>query len=211
MVTRKELSIALSKLKSFDKPKRYLEQYPTDPETASVLLWEAFMRGDVEGKIVLDLGCGTGLLSYGAMLLGARDVVCIDIDVDALRRARENLCQLNSRSIHIVNCDATRLCIRSLSVDTVIMNPPFGVVRRGIDLLFLDIAFNVARRAVYSIHKFNKESHRIIASKASSLGFQTFLLEVRNMAIPAMYESHRRRLHRFKVALYLFRRERPVR
>ncbi len=206
MVSRKGLSIALSKLSTFTKPKRFLEQYPTDPETAGILLWEAFMRGDIEGMVVLDLGCGTGILSYGALTLGAREVLCIDIDMDALRIAYENLSVLGTECVHLVAADVAKNVVRPLSVDTVVMNPPFGVLRRGIDLLFLDVALRVARRAVYTIHKFNEESHRMIVSRAVKAGFVASLIEVRYMAIPAIYEDHRRKIHRFKVALYSFRR-----
>ena len=42
---------------------------------------------------------------------------------------------------------------REGSFDTVLMNPPFGTRRRGIDMLFLYAGLCLARRAVYSMHK----------------------------------------------------------
>lgn len=39
---------------------------------------------------VLDLGCGSGILSIAAMLLGAREVTAIDIEDHAVRTAKEN-------------------------------------------------------------------------------------------------------------------------
>jgi len=38
-------------------------------------------------------------------------------------------------------------------VDTVVMNPPFGTKRKGIDMAFLEAAVCLARRSVYSLHK----------------------------------------------------------
>jgi len=42
------------------------------------------------GESVLDLGCGSGLLSIGAAKLGARQVIATDVDPSALTAAREN-------------------------------------------------------------------------------------------------------------------------
>ncbi len=202
--SRKELSMALSRLQGFANPKRRLEQYPTDPDTASALLWSAHMLGDIYGRAVADLGCGTGILSYGAFLLGARDVICIDIDSDAVYVASRNLG--GNAFIHLVVSDVRLLSLRG--VDTVVMNPPFGVVRRGADIEFLRVALRIAREAVYTIHKFNEESNAIIVREAVLHGFKPSIIEVRDIAIPAMYERHRRKVHRFRVALYVMKRVR---
>ncbi len=42
---------------------------------------------------VLDLGCGSGILSIGAYLLGATDLCMVDIDLNSVRVAKENLLQ----------------------------------------------------------------------------------------------------------------------
>jgi ribosomal protein L11 methyltransferase len=42
------------------------------------------------GKSVIDLGCGSGILAIGAVLLGAAPVTAVDIDPEAVRIAREN-------------------------------------------------------------------------------------------------------------------------
>jgi ribosomal protein L11 methyltransferase len=43
-----------------------------------------------EGDRVLDLGCGSGILSIGAVLLGASDCTAIDIDANSVKIAGEN-------------------------------------------------------------------------------------------------------------------------
>ena len=43
-----------------------------------------------EGSTVLDLGCGSGILSIAGLLLGAKDAIAVDIDPIAERIAREN-------------------------------------------------------------------------------------------------------------------------
>ncbi|MBP3414734.1 MAG: 50S ribosomal protein L11 methyltransferase [Clostridia bacterium] len=47
------------------------------------------------GETVLDLGCGSGILSILALLLGAKEAVCVDIDASAPKVVGENL-TLNS-------------------------------------------------------------------------------------------------------------------
>ncbi len=43
-----------------------------------------------KGDRLLDLGCGSGILSIGAMLLGAESVVAVDIEQNAVTTAAEN-------------------------------------------------------------------------------------------------------------------------
>ncbi len=60
----------------------------THPSTAMCLEWLAL--NDVEGKTVLDYGCGSGVLAIAALKLGARHATAIDIDPQALIATREN-------------------------------------------------------------------------------------------------------------------------
>jgi 16S rRNA G966 N2-methylase RsmD len=49
---------------------------------------------------------------------------------------------------------ASRLLSKEgLSVDTVILNPPFGTRNKGMDMIFLKKAIEMANGAVYSLHK----------------------------------------------------------
>jgi ribosomal protein L11 methyltransferase len=53
---------------------------------------EALERTVTSGAAVLDVGCGSGILSLAAAKLGARSVTALDIDEVAVRVTRENAC-----------------------------------------------------------------------------------------------------------------------
>ena len=88
----RELEGALGEVRPFGKPKVALEQYPTGAHLAACMLHtmaDAF--DELEGCVVADLGCGTGVLSIGAALAGAERVVGVDVDPDALAICKENI------------------------------------------------------------------------------------------------------------------------
>lgn len=72
----------------------------------STRLMIKIMKGmDFKGKTVLDLGCGSAILSLYARLLGARKVVGVDMDVDTVLNARKNITLNSAESIHVVCAD----------------------------------------------------------------------------------------------------------
>lgn len=60
----------------------------THPTTALCLKWLDAL--DLTGKTVVDFGCGSGILALAALKLGAKEVIGIDIDPQALQASMEN-------------------------------------------------------------------------------------------------------------------------
>ena len=60
----------------------------THPTTALCLTWLDGL--DLQGKTVVDFGCGSGILSLAALKLGAKKVIGIDIDPQALQASLAN-------------------------------------------------------------------------------------------------------------------------
>ena len=107
--------------KKFFKPRRIgrnflvrptWEEFDASPEDKVIVLdpGQAFGTGDhattrmclalleeadVSGRNVLDIGCGSGVLSIGACLLGAKDVLAVDIDPLAVEVTKENAAMNN--------------------------------------------------------------------------------------------------------------------
>lgn len=156
----KHLEMALQRIAGYRHPRAALEQYQTPAPLAARLLYHALMKGDIEGKTVCDLGCGTGMLAIGAALLGAECVKGIDSDTIAIESANANAVLLGARVDFMVGDvrDAT-LPDRLGSCDTVIMNPPFGAQKAHADRPFIDLALAVAP-VTYSI--FNAGSTQFI-------------------------------------------------
>jgi ribosomal protein L11 methyltransferase len=60
----------------------------THPTTALCLAW---LDGqDLQDKIIIDFGCGSGILAIAALKLGAKRVIGIDIDPQAITASRDN-------------------------------------------------------------------------------------------------------------------------
>ena len=60
----------------------------THPTTALCLAW---LDGqDLQDKVIIDFGCGSGILAIAALKLGAKRVIGIDIDPQAITASRDN-------------------------------------------------------------------------------------------------------------------------
>ena len=103
----------LREVKTWEKPKVELEQYPTPPDIAAHMLFAADAEGDVEDALVADLGCGGCILGIGAALMGAAHVTGVDIDPAALTVAAENVAEAEV-SVDLVVCDVTQLAMRGV-------------------------------------------------------------------------------------------------
>lgn len=147
---KKDLEMGLQKVRNFDDPDPFLEQYMTPATIAADILFDAYSKGDIKDLKVVDLGCGTGMFSIGAWMLGAAQVDGYDISESALRIAEINKTELNAdvsfHNIDIINVKE--------GADTIFMNPPFGCQNRNADRPFLDRAMELSE-CVYSIHMAN--------------------------------------------------------
>ncbi|GBF93134.1 methyltransferase [Raphidocelis subcapitata] len=213
----KELHSLMQDMAPFDpsRLKVQLEQYPTGADIASRMLFTIeSMYNDFEGKVVVDLGCGTGMLSAGAALLGSPAVVGVDIDDDALAVALENREQFEDLPVDFVRADVASIAARDggcawrrLRCDTVIMNPPFGTRRKGADVDFLRAAARLVRGgggAIYSLHKSSTRAHlQKVALRELGCSEAQVLAELR-YDLPATYKFHKQQSRDIEVDLWRF-------
>ncbi len=194
---KRELEIILERLEGFRNPKLWLEQYVTPPKLAAFMLTNAHLHGDL--NIVVDLGCGTGILAIGASLLGA-EAVGIDVDVDAIEVARENSEKLGT-NVDFVVADVSGVCVRKRV--TTVMNPPFGIRRRHADRPFLVKAFEISN-VVYSVHSAGSE--QFVRKLAESTGFRLTHLWRFTVPLKRTYSFHEREFRNIAVEVFRFER-----
>jgi len=202
-----KLESYLQDVDTFEKPKVKLEQYPTSPHIASCMLHTIHTRyDDIYQKSICDLGVGCGILSIGSMMLESGYNLGVDIDYDALQIAKQNVedfemhmdflqCDVrNLKNVLVSRKDnGTKLAkpLRRKPFETVIMNPPFGTKVKGIDLVFLEAAFEISSTAVYSLHKSSTREH--ILRKAKEWGALPEVVAVLRFDLPKSLRFHKQK------------------
>jgi ribosomal protein L11 methyltransferase len=95
------------------------------------LCLRALSEIDVRGTRVLDLGTGSGVLAMAASLKGAREVLAIDVDPDAIDAARESA-PLNPLPVGIefgvADFRATSAALEPSHYDVVLANLTGGML-----------------------------------------------------------------------------------
>jgi len=160
MSTRSALETQLAVVAGFDDPRADLEQYPTPPGVAAHVVHAADLNGDIEGRTVVDLGTGTGMLALGAALRGPEGVIGVDVDRTVLTTAAANRRQVGTTTrIGWVCADATDAPLCPPDPTTVLMNPPFGAQNGNehADRAFLATAARIAEVS-YSVHNAGSEA-----------------------------------------------------
>ena len=93
--------------------------FGTGHHETTFLMLQNLLKADVEGKEVLDMGSGTGVLAIAAFLLGAGSVLAIDIEQWAYENTLENI-DLNSAQVDVNKGDVNT--IKGLSFDLILAN-----------------------------------------------------------------------------------------
>lgn len=194
---KKDLEIRLENVDPHPHPDPDLEQYQTPSDLAADILFTAFINGHIKGKRVIDLGCGTGILSLGAGLLDAEEVHGYDIDEDSIEVAKNFAKKWNlSGRVSFHKKDIKNL--RS-KCDTVIMNPPFGSQTKGADLPFLKKSFEISDQ-VYTIH--NYKTLDFLRDFISKMGHEIFLERGYELTIKRTFDFHTKERENIEVVIF---------
>ncbi len=183
-INKKKLEIFLQNINKPDTYNIDLEQYPTDANSASILLLYAYFDGNIYGRNVIDLGTGNGILALGSKYLGAETVTGIDIDNNMVNIAKNNA-GLNNMDIDFYNMDVSQF---SGHYDTVVMNPPFGSVIKHDDIVFIDKALELSDN-IYSIH--NIKSYDFIVNYYSKMAKIKREQKI-SITVPRIYKHHKK-------------------
>ena len=203
--SKRDLEVILSKLKSFEKPSFQLEQYPTPSNIAAEWVWNMALKGEVAGKVIVDAGCGPGILGIGLLLMGARRVIFIDKDIEIM-----SICQKNYEKIkEEYEIGAAEFIAHDFSLfdgeaDVVVQNPPFGTKQEHADKKFIEKAFAVAP-VVYSMHKWSAKG--FVEAICKDFGFRITEVWRYEFPIKAVFKFHEKPLRVIDVALWRMQKE----
>jgi len=193
---QRQLEILLEKIPKPTSPVPHLEQYMTPANIAADVLFTAYQWGDIQDKIIVDLGCGTGRLAVGAYLMGAKKVQGYDIDPKIIKEAKEYV-KKNNYSIEFNVQDIIDV---NTSCDTVLMNPPFGAQKSNLhaDRKFIEKGFEISS-VVYSFHL--KKTIPFFEKMISALNGEITLQKDYEFPIKWLFDFHYKQVVSYKVAL----------
>ncbi len=113
------------------------------PTTSLCIEW--FCQNNIKNKIVIDYGCGSGILAMVAAKLGAKKVFAIDIDEQAIQTARENI-------------------TKNKLDEKILVDNPKNVIIPKADILVANILQNPLKKLLKEFSSLTKSGSHIILS-----------------------------------------------
>lgn len=203
--SKRGLEVILSKLKSFEKPALTLEQYPTPSNIAAEWVWNMALKKEVAGKTIVDAGCGPGIIGLGLLLLGARKVIFIDKDHEAIEICQQNYEKIKEEyEVGAAEFIAHDFSLFDGEADLVVQNPPFGTKQEHADKRFLEKAFIVAP-IVYSMHKWSTQ--KFVEAICKDFKFRINDVWRYEFPIKAVFKFHEKPVQIIDVGLWRMEKE----
>jgi ribosomal protein L11 methyltransferase len=151
-------------------------------ETTSLML-ELLMQEDVEGKRVLDMGCGTGVIAILAQKMKAAQVVAIDNDDWAYSNALDNMEKNDALEVAVLQGDAEAIPLPAY--DIIIANINRNVLLRDIPLY----AGYLKQPGILLMSGFYEEDLDQIKAASALAGLQYFHHKLDNKWVGAKFEK----------------------
>lgn len=210
VINKKELIFQIERTETFTDPKIQLEQYTIDATSAVDIIYCAgFEFNDINQKLIVDLGAGTGRLSIASSFFNPIYILSVDIDFNTLYILQKNVKKLNlERKIFPICADVKHfdiskiVLLRNLKI-TTIMNPPFGVQKKTADRKFLECAF-LFSDVIYSVHLANKKVHNFISNFVRKNNWLIDYVFPFDMLLEKSFQFHKYKTKQIKVNVYRF-------
>jgi ribosomal protein L11 methyltransferase len=137
------------------------------PETTYLMI-EEMSKLDFTGKTVLDLGCGTGILSIFALKLGAASVTAADIEEASVENTEENLV-LNGVKAEVLLGSVD--VVRGRQFDIILAN----INRNTIMMLMPEIISNIKENGIILFSGFLESNFHEVTDLAQENGLRPIL------------------------------------
>lgn len=201
-MSKRALERRLAALEDFAEPRADREQYATPADLAAHVVHRAALEGDLQGRTVVDLGAGTGVLTLGAAARGPERVIGLEVDAGALAVARANEGRFEPAvPVDWIRGDATRPPLAPVGDVTVLSNPPFGAQdgSEGADRAFLATAATLADVS-YTIH--NAGSRAFVESFVADAGGEVTHAFEATFAVDRQFDFHTEERRELPVEVY---------
>nr|WP_294077138.1 50S ribosomal protein L11 methyltransferase [Prevotella sp. UBA5379] len=145
-----------------------IQAFGTGTHTTTRMMLSTLLQMDLNGKRVLDCGCGTGILGIAALKMGAEEAVGYDIDDWSVRNARHNAEINGIRNLKVLQGDSGILRKINEKFDCVLAN-----IHRNILLQDMPVFKSVMKAGgVLAISGFYLSDIPVLLRKASQSGLE---------------------------------------
>jgi len=155
--------------------------FGTAHHETTALMIRMLLNENVEGKRVLDMGCGTAVLAILAFKMQAGSVAAIDIDEWAYENACDNVVRNNASFIHVVMGDAST--ISAPSFDLIMANINRNILVRDIPVY----AEHLTEAGILFVSGFYEEDLESISSACLSVGLKCVDSRINNRWVGAKF------------------------
>ncbi|WP_162428460.1 50S ribosomal protein L11 methyltransferase [Pontibacter pudoricolor] len=158
--------------------------FGTGHHETTTLMIENQLTLDHQGKRVLDMGCGTGILAIMAGELGASEIVAVEIEDWTVENARENA-ELNGYAT---------IDVRLGGAETIDGDQPYDIILANINrnVLLEDMAAYVAvlkPQGYLLLSGFYTEDLPMLQERATELGLTYLSHRVKNNWVSAIFKN----------------------
>ena len=204
----KHLAILLSLLPQHKEKRLELEQYTTPGDLAARWINEInnATTNDISNLEIIDLGCGNGVLGFGCALMGARKIMMIDCDNDAINVAKNGkevlFEKVNLKSeIKFIHATIGKDEIQIPDNSLIISNPPWGTQKRKADRPILELMFKSNAKEIHIMHT-SKITH--LLPFANEHGWVEKKMFRTNFILPAIYQHHKQKSSSTEIICWKF-------
>jgi len=148
--------------------------FGTGHHETTYLMIKRLLDIELEGKNVLDMGCGTGVLAILAKMKNARYIQAIDIDQRAYKNAIENTRNNDCNEIEVLLGGAELLT--RITFDIVIANINRNILIKDME----KYVQRISKKGTLLLSGFFSVDQKILMDKATSLGLVLTHKEFKN-------------------------------
>jgi ribosomal protein L11 methyltransferase len=155
--------------------------FGTGHHSTTYLMLQWLLEIDLKGKIILDMGCGTGILSIMAAMKGAKAVWAVDTDEWAWQNAQENLKRNKIENVEIIKGNIQN--IPEEKFDLILANINLNTLLQDIPA-YVDHIDSHGHLIVSGIYRSNRNK---ILEKAKAYGLKYEAYKEKNLWIAVKF------------------------